>query len=261
MAVKLSGTTISKIYIGNTGISKAYLGYDLVYGSQPPVPVDRELSYIGNGDDVSQAADVWFNTGYVPSVNYMLRVYFSTSQFTNTQVIAGLFDSVHTPAHHFSIHSPRNSSYAVAGLCGAGTIVQSNDARWSVTGQPYNFCTFCYYGANRQQSKHIIQCSVSGSTGYTDYQQTFASDTEYNNFPNMVPVEPLYIFGRNNVGAGEVDNLCYGGTKIYRVQVWRGVLIMSADFQPYLHNGVPCFKDNISGNFIYNQGSGEVTYG
>lgn len=230
-----------------------------------PYPADLPLRYIGNGDDATQAADVWFDTQFIPpSANGVLRVWYSTSQFTNTQTIAGVFDSVASVPYHFSIHCPRNATYCASAFIGDGRGAWTNAEAYKVPGTIYDCRGYNTLGTSYANSYHRMIVGVSGGTT-SIIQQRFQSSRVYNRYKNdqYVITEPLYIFARRNVANDAPENICYGGTRIYQVQVYSSLSYddLVAYYQPVLHNGIPCFKEVISGNYIYNQGSGTVTFG
>ena len=246
--------------MGSSAITAIYQGSNLIWTLTTP---ETPLAWIGNGDDTTARQDVWFNTGVIPNIRGVLRAWYSTSQFTDTQVIAGVFDSVNNPAYHFSIHHPRNATYSIAGiLCDGTRIPQSNSSNFKIAGAVYDTRIFAMTGTTYSNSYKRLVTGLSGETSQT-FSTNFGNTTYYNQFLNCTPVAPIYMFCRYARNIESPDGLCYGGTRIYQLQIYSSTSYsdLVADFRPYLVNGTPCFKEIIGGTYHYNQGTGTVTYG
>ena len=249
----------TNIFQGSSAITSIYQGSTLVWPLSSP---ETPLTWIGNGDDYTASQDVWFDSGLIPQITYAIRVVYSTSQFTNTQGIVAVFDNKKSPYYHFSIHHPRNSSVSIFAEIADTQGISYNQNELKVAGQVYDAKLYTTVGATYLTSYTTLVIGPSGGTPYS-VSVNMASSAKFNNFKNTVPRFPFYFFARNNVGNPDIK--CYGGTKIYGVQIYSSNSYsdsdLVADFRPYLVEGVPCFKDIIGGTYHYNQGTGTVTYG
>ena len=245
---------VNGTYHYNLGNDEATYGY----------AQDIHLNYIGNGSDSTQQADVWFDTEVVPYKRGVIRAWYSTSQFTSTQTIVGVSDSTVSPGYHFLLQAPRDDEKLAGYHTTAFSHCKDTGSTYAVAGTVYDVRIYNAITNRYNNSYHLMIAGESGGTS-TTISQRFLTTSELTFFNRITPVKPLYLFGNNNVGlvGVPVDTLCYGGTKIYQLQVYSTTAYESlvADFQPVLHLGVPCFKDVLSGKYIYNKGSGRVTYG
>lgn len=249
----------TNIFQGSSGITSIYQGSTLIWPiASPEVP----LTWIGNGTDTANRQDVWFNSEFIPNINGMVKATYSNSVFTNTMGVVALFDDKTSPFYHFSIHHPRNTTVAICGLIGDTQMVDKDDSSLKIAGQVYVTKIYTTVGTSYANSYTRLITGPSGGTPFS-VSKNMASASRFKNFLNTVPKDPFYFFARNNVKNNQADILCYGGTKIYQVQIYssNSESDLVADFRPYLVNGVPCFKDIINNTYHYNQGTGTVTYG
>lgn len=69
---------------------------------------------------------------------------------------------------------------------------------------------------------------------------------------------PIFIFVLNENGTP--NSVTYCSAKLYRFRIYEGNTLVH-EFIPWQENGVACLKDTVTGNFLYNAGTGDLVYG
>lgn len=220
--IKLGNTDFNGGYIGSAQIQKLYLGNTLVWEQG-----EKRLEYISNGGSAEATRNVCFDTGVEPSFDLTFEVRFSSEHLNGTQAIAACTDAVD---NYYQILAPRgNGGYAV-------------QCKQNVAESPYRVMTADVHTIRAYSQNNHNVCEVDGTTTYT------ATGTE-----KILPEAGIAmgLFARRTATGFAVN--CYGSTKIYYFKVWDGSTLLH-DFEPYLKNGTPCFKDLVTGIYIYNIG-------
>lgn len=221
----------------------------------PPSYDDIPLAWIGNGVSslTPSAKNVYFDTEYVMSgsvKNRAIEIEFEYPVINNSsstqQVMFGAYTNtskmlrfvVSNVGSYKIDFGPYTTSYSVTVPPSAGTI---NLKSWVYSNKLY---------ANINGSINISTSSTITRNG-SDYS--------------------FYILGQHqSVG---LANPCFGGAKIYGLKLYNSVTTTAngftgsptREYKPVLHyNGteyVPCFKETITGTYIYNLGNDSVNYG
>jgi hypothetical protein len=164
-----------------------------------------------------------------------------------------------------------NSQYAV--ICG----VRANDQDTNTNG----FFAFTKYNGNSK-------CSITFGSALTDITPNYVNMADYfydhksmytikkntaiidngdekianvilNQQYSVTENYSLYIFSLNQSGS-EYGSVTRCLAKIYAFRIYEGENLVM-DLVPFVDGGVPCLKDNISGDLFYNAGTGTLTYG
>lgn len=234
--------------VGSNQVSRIYLGSNLIW-DHPDIP----LEYIANGPDSdSSAKNVWFDTG-VPIVNTSnLKVEIKTAAYRNNQAwpIGGINNAswagfcVYAPYQGggFGMYSIRINNRSV----GVGNTNFTSNQAHVITAY---LDTSDVNPSNSSQYRPVM---IFDGTEYRS--------TEYGAIPNQGM--NLFLFTRNPQ-AGQTISGSPSGLKIYYVKIWdNGTLIRH--YKPVLHMSgyqyIPCFKDQVSGDYNYNLGTDAPVY-
>ena len=209
---------------------------------------DILLKWLGNGTSYSaKRADVYFDTGIYATAYTTFDAVFSRPVTGGDGMLFGADDSTST-------------SYFFIPYFGKGYIFWfsnwlSNSGNWRPSGTPSNVGNFVHLGfsKNPHNGSNYSYLCLDGSS-YT--KSLYSSSSTSSN--------TIYLFARNKGSAG-VDCKAYNGTRIKFIKfidTHTGQVLRF--FIPVLHwrNGeyVPCFYDKVTDSYIYNLGTGTVSY-
>lgn len=216
---------------------------------------DVLLEYLENGTDDTTRADVYFNTGYVPTLQTSVEIKYKVAS-TTTGCLIGKKD-LNDNSKQYTLYT-RSSGTTPSGStltsqkwwCGPIQLVSgtapSVDTEYTLRVLSENTSTTSGTAiimiVNGTTNRRALTCSeITGSL-------------------------PLCIFGRNytdSTGTPDVNDKCPGMTKIYYVKIWEDNNLVRF-YVPVLHyinhQYVACFYDKVNDTYIYNLGQDTVTY-
>lgn len=226
MGAKIGTIDFNGGYVGGTAVDKLYCGSTLLW-----VLGDIPLTYIANGEDSTSGStrDIVFNTGVQSSDTLKIEVKFRILNTVPTQVLLGCINRTENLYCQYLIREGMTSfqTYANQGNTASGLTTDDHTA--------------VLFNENNH-NKVILDGVESQSLGTIKQYPTDAT---------------IGLFGRYSTTSSDVK--CYGGTRLYYVKIWDGETLIR-DYVPVLHNQVPCFRDNVSGGYIYKRGSAEPYY-
>ena len=221
--LKIGGTEVADVRLGNTQVNKVYLGSDLIWEKSAPLPYDAEVEYLESD------GTAYIDTGIKSSGNINIKIrlvdYF-TNSFGSKWAFGGRTASS-TNMFGFFING---NSYKV--------VFAYNK---SASANTYNVCTTYPSTADVEIGNGTVKI---GNTTHSYTQATFASGV-YN----------VILFGLNNGGT-----VIHCPAKIGRTYLTNGTTTF--DWIPVRKNGVGYFYDRISGQLHGNDASsGAFSYG
>lgn len=196
---------------------------------------DILLEYIqaGDGSDTSQEAHVYFDTGFVPNASTTFEIECSRPRTGSSNMMFA--------SYHYNIRLYSNTY-----LLTYTNSWQKID--WNIGSTPSSYGNMTY-----------ISTSINGNTLYL----TIDSSTYTN--PITVAAKndtSIYLFARH-ASDTNIDWTANSGSRIKYVKFYSSHNLVRF-YVPVLHyyNGqyTPCFYDKVNDNYIYNLGSGTVTY-
>ena len=196
---------------------------------------DILLEYIqaGDGSNTSQEAHVYFDTGFVPNASTTFEIECSRPRTGSSNMMFA--------SYHYNIRLYSNT-YLLTYTNSWQTI------DWNIGSTPSSYGNMTY-----------ISTSINGNTLYL----TIDSSTYTN--PITVAAKndtSIYLFARH-ASDTNIDWTANSGSRIKYVKFYSSHNLVRF-YVPVLHyyNGqyTPCFYDKVNDNYIYNLGSGTVTY-
>lgn len=193
-----------------------------------PLKNNRELQYI------ESTGTQWIATDVIPNTNTKIELYaggIDANTFSITGSSGGWFIGSRTAyqdrAFGFYYNPSGQSLYGAFGNSQQSTSILTKD----------------FYGKD-----HLFVLDKSGL--YLDGEKKVSFNTSFTG------QYPLSLFTINLAGS-QANLLCF---KLYYLKVWENDTLVR-DFIPVLNEReVPCLYDKVSGNFFYNQGTGEFAY-
>ena len=219
--LKLGEKSISKLFLGDKAISKAYFGNKLVFSGKNYT----EIEYI------QSTGTQYIDTGIVYQNGYDIECRFGC----NTSAAGSKF--------LFGVYGDGNNKQ-----CAFSTY-----AGWNTTTARAYF----YKGLVNQTvaNNTINKVEVKNKTWY--YNDTVYGDAWDFDSSNGLT---MYLFAGHTTVASTNANYYFIG-KIHSFKMWNGDVLVR-DYIPVLdQNNVPCMYDKVSGEFFYNQGTGEFIAG
>ena len=212
---------------------------------------DILLDYIQADETPSsvERTTVYFKTDYYPDSSTDIEIsYQNTFQYSSTVSSYTLIGCTHTTAGGYSFAGD-HYIMAPAGANGKALAFRyRNGSNFSIPeSTPIN------------TNRHTIRSVTNGKSQSVYYDNVLLASGTTN---SLVTFElPLCIFANNSNGNPATHAL--KGTRIYYIKIWREHNL-ERFYIPVLHyyNGqyTPCFYDKVNDNYIYNLGSGTVTY-
>lgn len=222
------GTTkIGKMYLGDVGIAKAYLGNDLVFqngGSPtPPAPIyDAEVEYLQSSG--TEYIDTGINADSGISAEIQLANH-GTS-----------WDAAHSPSGAITTSSPYVRHYLAYGSGSDGVLCCWNTSVINSRVKPSNDVSF------------IVKVDAVGKVLYVNgANKGSLSSATFDVGQNFL------LFARGGVFAGS-------NTRIYYAKLWDGADLVR-DFIPVRVGTTGYMYDRVSGQLFGNGGSGDFTLG
>lgn len=216
----------SKIYIGETPITKVYNGIDIVYEKSNGQGY-TELPYI------ESTGTQYINTLINPTTNHEVVIDY---QFTDSNK-ALLFGS----RYNWQLQG-----YMVC--ADNGTI-----------GNSYYFQKGNQFrkSSTTNLSRHIMDFNVN-NTNYISIDGTnvasFSNTTSFNAYA------PIYLFSVYDGERASYGYINYGAYRLYSCKIYENSTLVG-DFIPVLDsNDVACLYDKVSENYFYNGGTGDFVY-
>lgn len=211
---------------------------------------DILLDYIQADETPSsvERTTVYFKTDYYPDSSTDIEIsYQNTFQYSSTVSSYTLIGCTHTTAGGYSF---AGDHYIMApGANGKALAFRyRNGSNFSIPeSTPIN------------TNRHTIRSVTNGKSQSVYYDNVLLASGTTN---SLVTFElPLCIFANNS--NGNPATYALKGTRIYYIKIWREHNL-ERFYIPVLHyyNGqyTPCFYDKVNDNYIYNLGSGTVTY-
>lgn len=217
---------------------------------------DILLEYLENGTDDTAASDVYFDTGYSPGIQTSMEIRYKHTALRGDQCICGRREQ-DLGARQYIMYlytngnTPSGTNTSVKWWC------RDKDITSPVTPVANTLYTVGVYSTNTSTSGYSALSMVVNGTTYTK---------NYTVTSPLTGTLSLYLFARNSSngsGTRYVDKKCYGKTKIYYVKIWEDNNLVRF-YVPVLHyinhQYVACFYDKVNDTYIYNIGSGDVTY-
>ena len=192
---------------------------------------DILLEYIqaGDGSDTSQEAHVYFDTGFVPNASTTFEIECSRPITGSTNMMFG--------SYRYNIRLYSNTY-----LLTYANSWQTID--WNIGSTPSS------YGNMTSINGNTLYLTIDNST-YTNPITVAAKDDT-----------SIYLFARH-ASDTNIDWTANSGSRIKYVKFYSSHNLVRF-YVPVLHyyNGqyTPCFYDKVNDNYIYNLGSGTVTY-
>lgn len=221
------GTTnlggISKMYLGDVEVGKAYLGNDIAYENAPPY--DAEIEYL------QSTGTQYFDTGIVGGSNFECEI---KAEYTQNQdgfdTILGAF----TSTGHFSV--------ALA--------IQ----KAASSNKPYfQFGSTYVLHTTNPLALHVYKTSLKNGVVKIDIDGSAVTDTYSAELSDLT----MYMFARHR-GDTTIGN--YSKAKIYYCKIWsNGSLVR--DYIPVRVGQVGYMYDRVSGQLFGNAGTGSFTLG
>lgn len=208
---------------------------------------DILLKWLGNGTSYSATrADVYFDTGLYPDTNTSFDAVFSRPVTGGDAMLFGTDDSTSYSFFFIPYYSSGYSWWFSNAYVSSGT--------WRPTGTPTNVGSFVHLGFVRNPYATSNYGYLSVGTG--SWTKALSSTTTTARYT-------ITLFARNK--GTSVDCKAYNGTRIKYIKFINsntGKLLRF--YIPVLHwnNGayVPCFYDKVNDSYIYNLGTGTVSY-
>ena len=196
---------------------------------------DILLEYIqaGDGSDTSKAAHVYFDTGFVPNASTTFEIECSRPRTGRSNMMFG--------SYYYNIRLYSNT-YLLTYTNSWQTI------DWNIGSTPSSYGNMTY-----------ISTSINGNTLYLTID-----NSTYTNHITVAAKDDIsiYLFARH-VSDTNIDWTANSGSRIKYVKFYSSHNLVRF-YVPVLHyyNGqyTPCFYDKVNDNYIYNLGSGTVTY-
>lgn len=243
-----SGITI---YQGSTPLIRAYQGTTIVWEKQQPI-VDIPLLYLANGEDSTSGStrSVYFDTEVIANLNTKIEVkcgfmpFIIPSGSGKINTFLGIHDGIHQEGNAFFM----NIGWDVDIFSFEANVKGYGGGSSEKYADPYN-ANIIETWIDKEQYPHA-HIKVNGVEGEPSYSAVHTNG-DY--------ITSLGIFSKKaSDGYWDMED-SWGGTKIYYLKIWDGNTLIR-DYIPVLHEGVPCFKDNVSGTYIYNLGTDTPSY-
>ena len=196
---------------------------------------DILLEYIqaGDGSDTSKEAHVYFDTGFVPDASTTFEIVCSRPITGSSNMMFG--------SHLYNIRL-----YSSTYLLTYANSWQTID--WNIGSTPSTYGNMTYISTSINGS--TLSLTIDNST----YTKSITVATKGDN--------SIYLFARH-VSDTNIDWTANSGSRIKYVKFYSSHNLVRF-YVPVLHyyNGqyTPCFYDKVNDNYIYNLGSGTVTY-
>jgi len=218
----------TSIYAGETSIKKVYLGDEVVYQKEEPIPY-TPLEYLeSNGNQR-------INTGYS---------YTSNNATIKTKFIH--YNDKNTSKAVFGAYNNDNGYMTVATLYNGYYFVSNKT--------PINSLRYTF------NTEHELEIYVEGNSSKTGSYSIYENKSIIASGTGVGEITPysLYLFTQNNAGSPETPGT---HSRIYYLQMYDN-LVLVRDFIPVLDtNNVPCMYDKVTKTFFYNIGTGTFLYG
>ena len=195
---------------------------------------DILLEYIANGPDSdSTRKNVYFDTGFVPTKSTRIECRTSIHYLSDeSRIFGNVYDSTWSGIRCF----PGYSAGKLGGRMGSKTVYCGSINADEI----YTISIYGNYGAEMLVNETKTN---GGSYSWTTNDVT------------------AYIFAEHHYSDGARTS--FSGVKMYYFKIWDSNNLVRF-YVPVLHyyNGqyTPCFYDKVNDNYIYNLGSGTVTY-
>ena len=212
---------------------------------------DILLDYIQADETPSsvERTTVYFKTDYYPDSSTDIEIsYQNTFQYSSTVSSYTLIGCTHTTGGGYSFTGDHYIMAPAASNSTAYAFRYRNGSNFSIPAStPIN------------TNRHTIRSVTNGKSQSVYYDNVLLASGTTN---SLVTFElPLCIFANNT--NGNPATYALKGTRIYYIKIWREHNL-ERFYIPVLHyyNGqyTPCFYDKVNDNYIYNLGSGTVTY-
>lgn len=192
---------------------------------------------------IESSGTQWIDTGYIVHDNSMFDVvYTSSSSQPSYPTLFGVRD---------------NDSGATAGRCTFfvkhSTGAQRGSFAWGTADTNADFPSRMYLSGKKQKcvfSKGFLSVKQEDENAMAF---DFVSDYSASN------TRSIYICTLNQGGADYGAATHFRG-KLYRFRIYEGNTLVH-EFVPWQESGVTCLKDTVTGNFLYNAGTGDFVYG
>lgn len=126
---------------------------------------------------------------------------------------------------------------------------------WKATGQTG---TIYQSSSNGRNTKAVVICDKNGYSVFASPLNRVVAQTG-NNFSNAETQENIYIFACNEGNSPKPSSMGQFDLYNFKVITDDGVAL---DLVPAKDgNDIACMKDNISGNYVYNAGTGDFVFG
>lgn len=234
------GATVEPLEVTQNGT------YNPPSGVNGFAPVTVNVS--GGGDDpfaltnyIQSSGTQWIDTGYIPTLNTRIEI---VAKVPNTGIINCLVG-----VRDVADGGPRAKAviiYAGAASSNINTLYcQFSGSQDSFSGVMANF-----FG------KKTIYRIKRGNYLLADGQWNYNANTPSTG-SSVTSTRSLYLFALHNVDSVEAPCPCF----LYRARFYENDTL-AMELLPWVDgNNVVCLKDTISGNLIYNSGTGDFVYG
>lgn len=196
---------------------------------------DILLDYIqaGDGSNTSQEAQVYFDTGFVPDASTSFEIVCSRPKTGSSNMMFGSY------CYNIRLYS---STYLLTYANSWQTI------DWNIGSTPSTYGNMTYISTSINGS--ILSLTIDSSTYTKSITVATKNDTS------------IYLFARH-ASDTNIAWTANSGSRIKYVKFYSNHNLVRF-YVPVLHyigrQYVPCFYDKVNDNYIYNLGSGTVTY-
>ena len=213
----------------------------------PPSGVDGyapvTVNVSGGGEDwvslknyIESSGTQYINSGYSPTANTKFEVIANASD--NQIAYPALFGERTSTSNEVVIFTEYgNANVAMVFANGDSSVLQGNYERFHIG----------------EKCKYML--SADGNISLHDTDNYGFS---LRKAPGTFATLPIFIFVLNDNGTP--NSVTYCSAKLYRFRIYEGDTLVH-EYLPWQENGVACLKDTVTGNFLYNAGTGDFVYG